>query len=149
MMKNLLKLSWSDKKLYACIFLLTGYYRRRILKTSFSDIAVNMGSLNQVNDSEANQNQIEVIMKYKIAIERVSRHTIWESKCLVKALVLQKLMTKHQINHTIYFGLAKNDQNEMIAHAWVKCGDVVVIGGQNSKSYSTIATFGSKVFESL
>ncbi|MFM7576818.1 MAG: lasso peptide biosynthesis protein [Microcystaceae cyanobacterium] len=45
------------------------------------------------------------------------------------------------MNSTLYFGAAFKTQNEMEAHAWVRCGQLFVTGGPGHKSFGTVAYF--------
>lgn len=144
--RQYLKLDKGEKKLYKTVYILTAYYRFRILYTPFSKLAEKMGKLNSDNLKALEYEQVDTAKLIKRAVQRISKHTIWESKCLVQALVGQKLMTRAGINHTLYLGLAKRDK-ETIAHAWLSCGEEVIIGGYDISQYSVIAKFGSDTFE--
>ncbi len=66
-------------------------------------------------------------------------HTIWESKCLVQALTAQRLLYKKGIESTLYLGVKKENE-QMIAHAWIRVGTLYVTGG-NGKDYVVVAKY--------
>ena len=72
----------------------------------------------------------------------VARRVPWESKCLVQAMVAQRLLRGYDMKSTLYLGVGRDeDENgKMIAHAWVRCGIYNVCGGTGEK-YAIVATF--------
>jgi len=80
----------------------------------------------------------------KVISQRVARVAVrapWESKCLVQAMVAQRLLRDSGIGSTLYLGVSrdKND-NRMVAHAWVRSGPFFVCGG-NGEGYAVVARF--------
>ncbi len=76
---------------------------------------------------------------YKVS--RISVNVPWESKCLVQAMTAQKLLRFYKIPSTLYLGVGRDSKdNSIIAHAWVRCGDIYVCGG-NGKEYAIVAKF--------
>lgn len=92
-------------------------------------------------ESSADECRENYILARKIVlhINRVSEHTPWESKCLVRALTAQKLFTKKKISSTLYLGI-KKDEEKMVAHAWIRTGGYYATGG-NGDGYSVVAKF--------
>ena len=50
-----------------------------------------------------------------------------------------KLLKEAGIHSTLYLGVGK-DEGKMIAHAWLRCGQMYVTGG-NGSSYAMVAKF--------
>ena len=72
-------------------------------------------------------------------VNRYCNQTVWESKCLVRALTAQKMLSKRNIHTTLYLGCARKD-GEMVAHAWLRCGEMYVTGG-NGEGYAVVDRF--------
>ena len=97
---------------------------------------------------ETDKNAIEDINKqhdiYFIAdkVARVANRVPWESKCLVQAMVAQRLLRGYGLSSTLYLGVGRDNRTggKMIAHAWVRCGTYYVCGG-NGENYGTVASF--------
>ena len=89
---------------------------------------------------EASRRDIHFVMD---RVARVARRVPWESKCLVQAMVAQRLLRGYGINSTLYLGVSrdKDDNNKMIAHAWVRSGPYSVCGG-TGEGYAVVAKFG-------
>ena len=43
---------------------------------------------------------------------------------------------------TVYLGLAKDDQEGLAAHAWIRSGDRILTGADAHDQFKVIATFG-------
>ena len=72
-------------------------------------------------------------------INHVCSHTPWESKCLVRALTAQRMLKKRGMMSTMYLGLAMENE-QMVAHAWIRCGDFYLTGGLGTK-YTIVSRF--------
>ena len=75
-------------------------------------------------------------------VARVARRVPWESKCLVQAMVAQRLLKAYRLQSTLYLGVGRNQEENgaMVAHAWVRCGTYAVCGG-NGEGYGIVASF--------
>ncbi len=141
--KNFLfKISMEDKLLFIEAFFLTGIMRFKILKKPFNKLKEEMGTYNNESREDIDLNDYKVAKKIRWIVTTISRHTPWESLCLVQALTVQKMLKKRNISTTIYLGVNKSD-NEMKAHAWIRCGQMYVTGG-NGTGYATVAKFSNE-----
>ena len=59
---------------------------------------------------------------------QVCNHTPWQSKCLVRAILTQHLLKQRNIPSTLYLGVNKNESGEMQAHAWLRFGEIIIMG---------------------
>lgn len=115
------------------------YYRLCILLISPKKLQKHWGE-------EGRESEIdEIDANYRVAahvsqiVNRYCNKTIWESKCLVRALTAQKMLSKHNIHTTLYLGCGTKD-GKMIAHAWLRCGKMYVTGG-NGEGYAIVDCF--------
>lgn len=76
------------------------------------------------------------------AIRVVSRY-MPGATCLVQALATQALLTRSGFFSRIQIGVAKDEQCRFKAHAWVVCGDRIVIGGTETDHYVPLAAWQS------
>jgi hypothetical protein len=74
------------------------------------------------------------------AIRRAAR-LITGSSCLEQALAAQALLTRHGYKPRLTIGVAK-DRAHFEAHAWVTCGDEVLIGGPGTGRYTALLNLG-------
>ena len=102
--------------------------------------------MGKVRTESLQEVDIEVIRKAKKvswAVTTAASYTPWESKCLVQALTAQKLLKGKGISTTIYLGVKKDKNNNMLAHAWIRCGSYYVTGGINREGYAVVAKFSN------
>ena len=80
--------------------------------------------------------------KVSRAVLCVCNNTKWESKCLVRALVAQKLLRKKNIHSTLYLGVRQDTDGKMLAHAWLRWGRYIVTGGnEDLGKYAVVSRF--------
>jgi hypothetical protein len=80
--------------------------------------------------------------KIEHAIRRASRYTLHSSKCYDQALSAKALLGQMGLPATIYFGLAKESENQLMAHAWVRCGESIISGKAGMERFTVVACFG-------
>jgi thymidylate synthase len=87
-----------------------------------------------------NNLQTEQINQVKKAITRC-RHLIWARKCLVESIAAKRMLNRRQIPATLYMGVAKNEKGKLIAHAWLRSGNIWVTGGRNRDKFTVVGVF--------
>ena len=139
--KTLLLLERQDKLLIIEAFLLTGIFRIVVLIIPFKKYKKYIGIYNEETPLEINKKEYRIIKRIAWAVNSVSKITPWESKCLVQALTAQRMLKRRKVISTIYFGLNKGTENNMQAHAWLRCGQIYVTGGHNKNGFKEVARF--------
>lgn len=76
------------------------------------------------------------------AVRAMSRHTPWQSHCLVQAIAAQRMLARRRIASTLYLGTARDRQGRMVAHAWLRSGLCYVTGAEERTMFATVAVFG-------
>ncbi|MDR1171095.1 MAG: lasso peptide biosynthesis B2 protein [Bacteroidales bacterium] len=82
----------------------------------------------------------EQVLQIKTAIARC-RHLVWGRKCLVESIAAKRMLNRRQIPATLYMGVAKNEKGKLIAHAWIRSGDIWVSGGRNRHKFTVVGIF--------
>lgn len=77
------------------------------------------------------------------SVNKLSQVTPWESKCLVRALTAQMILRMLNIPSTLYLGLAKDDSQQLIAHAWLRCGSLTITGAREREGFTRVAQFAT------
>jgi hypothetical protein len=75
------------------------------------------------------------------AILRVAERLPWQSSCLVRALAARLMLRRRRLPSTLQLGVRAGALTELSAHAWVKCGDVDVVGGESAAEFTPLASF--------
>jgi len=80
-------------------------------------------------------------------VKRVSANTPWQSKCLVQAIMTRSLLSCYEIPTVLHLGakLHHRDSTSIKAHAWVKVGTKVIIGGGGHRAFGIVSTFAPAI----
>ncbi len=90
---------------------------------------------------ELNAQEKNIIMKVNRAANRAFRESPWESKCYDKALTVKWMLGRRKIKSTIYFGVAKDNDQKMKAHAWLRSGNRIVTGREGMRQFTVVEYF--------
>jgi len=141
--KTFLNLKPSDKKLLMEAFINTALARILILVVKFNKLQKMIGEYKEESPYIVDEKQYPIITKIAWAINIVSHNTPWQSRCFVQAITAQRMLEKRNISSTVYFGVNKDKENNITAHAWTRCGNVIVTGNREKNAYTTVAWFSN------
>lgn len=142
-LRKFVNLNWQDKALAIEAYFLSGIIRLSILAIPFKRLRNHLGVHNVESPYQISSGEYEAVKKVSWAIKRVYRYTPWESKCLVQAMTAQKMLERRNICSTIYLGVNRDDSNTMTAHAWLRCGEIIVTGGYGKLMYKGVTKFSN------
>jgi len=143
--RKIFRLSWNEKTLLLEALILTGIIRFAILFIPFNKLATHIGKHKEESSKEVNDFEKIIVNRIGWAVSVVSTRTPWESKCLVKALTAQIMLTKRKVSSTVYLGVRKDEGYKLIAHAWLRSGIDIITGGEVSSSFTQVAKFANNV----
>ena len=121
------------------IVIYSGYFRLFLLLFSVEHLIKHMGNLGEESPLNDTNENYRYALRVSRMVNRMCDKTIWESKCLVRALTAQKLLKKKGIESTIYLG-CKMINDKLEAHAWLRCGVLYITGG-DGKEFTQVAKF--------
>jgi hypothetical protein len=117
----------------------------RVMKAvPFSRVAPFLGSRTAETPKVHNPSDENAIHQISQAVRVMSRHTVWESQCLVRAIAAKKMLKRRGIESTLYLGTARDEKGNMIAHAWLRCGSSYVTGAEEMRLFTMVAAFGQE-----
>lgn len=87
--------------------------------------------------------ELQLLRTVSRAVHAMSRFTWWESQCLVKAIAAMKMLERRGIPSTLYLGSARNNEGQMVAHAWLRSGSYIVTGKEGHEKYTVVGIFGN------
>ena len=140
-LKTFLKMPWKQKLLIPQIFVLMEYYRFRVHKRPFAELAPKIGTLGYETPVESSPRNAWLVHEL---MESMMRRIEWKDSCLIRALTAKKLLNRMGERCTLYMGVQKRDGNAMKAHAWLRCGKLIVTGGESKAGFTVTAVFGDK-----
>ena len=143
-MKNLIKFLKKpapEQALYVEATFWLGLSRLAILTVPFRWIAPCLGTHmagSDENDLAAGRESVRSVSR---AIRTMSRHLPWECKCLAQAISGKIMLRRRRIPSTLYLGVAKKEDGDLNAHAWLRAGDVILLGGGGLERFGVVSTF--------
>ncbi len=118
----------------------------RLLKSiPFSKIAPSFGEQMEETSFYVKESHKKGLGQVSRAIEIMSRNTIWESMCLVKAIAAMKMLERRGIESTLYLGTAKDKAGKMIAHAWLRSGPFFITGAEEKDDFVVVGKFARNI----
>lgn len=120
-------------------------WARLLLLIPFSKVAPSLGAQMEETTNTMNQMNTATLSKVHDAIQIMSRHTFWESKCLVKAIAALKMLEKRRIESTLYLGTGRDESGKMVAHAWLRSGPYYITGADGMERYAVVGKFAKYI----
>lgn len=146
-LKTFLKLDQKKKLMLIEAFLFLGW--ARILKIlPFSKVAPSLGFLMKETSKKYHESNEDQIKNISNAIHIMSKYTLWESQCLVKAFAGMKMLEKRGIDSTLYLGTARDEKGKMIAHAWLRSGHLYISGAEGMENFTVVTMFAKRASRS-
>ena len=62
-------------------------------------------------------------------------------KCFEEAIAGKKVLINYDIKATLYLGVAKEGEQNLKAHAWLKSGEVFVTGERGYSNYTVVGFY--------
>jgi hypothetical protein len=134
------------KLLFLEAFIYLGW-ARLVICLPFSKIAPSLGACMHETSYTLSQTNKALLDHVSHAISVVSRHTFWESKCLVRAIAGMKMLERRHIESTLYLGTCKDETGKMIAHAWLRSGPCYITGADVMDGFTVVGKFAKTISE--
>jgi hypothetical protein len=123
-------------------YLLLGW--ARLLKlVPFSKLANKLGDKKNESPFEYIDDHRKILKQISQIIHLASRYTFWESECLVKAIAARKMLDRRGITSTLYLGVGRVENAELVAHAWLRSGPFYVTGSEGMERFTVVARFSN------
>ena len=71
----------------------------------------------------------------------------WESACLAQAIAGKFMYERRGVPTQLYLGTRKDEQGELVAHAWLRVANTIVLGGRAHGTFTVLAAFGESPAE--
>ena len=138
-------LSWGDRWLLVEAAAWLGGARLAIRVLPFRCIAPHLGVAGTETSGVDDPDTFERVGRIGWALRTTSRHTPWESACLVQGVAGKGMLGVRGIASTLYLGVELDGDGEerMSAHAWLRCGTMVLTGANDRHRFKIVATFGT------
>lgn len=87
---------------------------------------------------ESDASNTELINRIGRAVAVAANNVPWRSDCFPQTIAARKLLQREGIASTIHFGVERAGGSDLIGHAWLTCGDIVVTGGSELHRYTEL-----------
>jgi hypothetical protein len=119
-----------------------GVFRIAILTLPFRVLATRLGEQGKESSvAPLNDTQMREAIMVSRAVQTMSRNLPWDCKCLVQAAAGKTMLRRRYIPATLYLALAKDEDQKLIAHAWLRSGDLIVTGKAGMENYTVVSVF--------
>ena len=119
---------------------LTAFYRAQMLIVPSKKLEKQWGEKGVESPENETRQNYRYAYSVSLDVNRIADKTPWESKCLVRALTARFLLRHKKIKSTLYLGVGKDENGKMVAHSWIRCGEMYVTGGDGS-GFAIVARF--------
>lgn len=92
-------------------------------------------------DQTLTQKDIQSLNRIRHNVRRGNKLLFRSSKCFALSLTLKKMLQIRGYPSTLYLGVKKNKDKNLLAHAWVKYGNWVLYGGREADKHYTQLIF--------
>jgi len=142
-LRKLRSRTWVERGLLLEALFLLGLMRVAILLFPFQRVARWL----KLEPNETQTSQVsgtwEVSDRIGWAVRASAARAPWQSACLVQALAGMVMLKRRKLPAALILAVTKNGvvQEGFAAHAWLRCGEVVLTGEEGHEHYKVITTF--------
>jgi hypothetical protein len=142
-LEKFLALPGEEKRLFLEAWVTLGVMRAAILTVSFKRLTRSLDHSLQGRETQfPNEEEKKRAAMIGRAIIRAAAHTPWESACLAQALTARRMLQRRGIPGVFFLGVSKEgSEREMNAHAWSRCGEISVTGGEGEGRFVVLSVF--------
>lgn len=135
--------SSTEKLLLLEAFVLLGMARLLVLTIPFRWLARTVGEHMQESQQQESADNLQRARLIGQAVCSAAGNTPWESVCLPQAVTGMWMLKLRGITGTLYLGVAKTETEpeQLSAHAWLRCGDLILTGASGHKQFTVVSTF--------
>ena len=134
------RLDGADKWLLIRATTWLGVARLRLAFTSFQQLSERLS-----NDSPDNRvdPDPEFLRRVGFSVRAAANNVPWRSDCFPQAIAARMLLKRRGHASTIHLGVEKSGGGGIAGHAWLTCGDEVVVGGEDVDRYTEMHCFNA------
>lgn len=137
-------LSSEEKFLFLEASIVLGFMQASVLLVSFKRLTRSLQhSKDKIKPNTLTELQLHTAGLVSKVIMQAANNVPWENTCLAQALTAQKMLNKRNIPGVFYLGAMKKNAvgEELEAHAWSQCGDVVITGERGHEAFTVFSVF--------
>ena len=142
LIKKFIRLSPNQHLMLMEAFVGLFFSKLALLIFPLKKIAPRLGILNQELNKSITTLQAKKAEEIRLSVARVARFLPWRSVCMDQATTGLMMLSRRKIPASLCLGVKKDpQQNKLLAHAWILCGNRILIGGKQSRGFKLVSTF--------
>ena len=99
--------------------------------------------LSATSDSTQIEPDQDLLQKITYAVSAAANNVPWRSDCFPQTIATRMLLKRVGYASTIHFGVERGGEDAIAGHAWLTCGETIVIGGEKVGRYVEMHRFGA------
>lgn len=144
-MRSFSRRSRFEQAWFLPVWLLLGLSRLLILIVPFRNVAPHLGSHSGVFPwvpvvTAHQESRARAISR---TVQMAAKYTPWVSNCFPQAIAARLLLGLYRIPYCLFFGVGRENDEGMLAHAWIISGRIRVCGGESFGRYTVVGCFAS------
>jgi len=81
------------------------------------------------------------IEQLRWAVSAFSRNSPIRLVCFPQAIAMHAMLRRRHLTSEILYGVARTQEGNLLAHAWLRCVDRIWLGGEVSSEFTVLATW--------
>jgi hypothetical protein len=83
-----------------------------------------------------------LLLAVRTAVSTAARNVPWNAVCLPQAMAAKAMLARRGCGSSFHLGAGFNGKGQLIAHAWLVAGGMIVVGAAGIGSVTPLARFG-------
>jgi hypothetical protein len=75
------------------------------------------------------------------AVAAFSRNSPIRLVCFPQAIAMHAMLRRRHLTSEILYGVARTQEGNLLAHAWLRCADYIWLGGEVSAEFTVLDTW--------
>jgi hypothetical protein len=143
-LRKFFRRSWRDRLLLIEAALWLGLAWLAIAALPFRWLAPYLGQQQWESPTMDVPDPHEYVQRISRAVLTMSEHAPWQSTCLPQAIAAKMMLQRRGICSTLYLGVAKDSEEGLVAHAWLRSGATILTGEPGWERFTVVSTFAEK-----
>lgn len=138
-LRRLRRLSWPQRLLLAEALAALAMASLAIKLLPFRSVVRMASALDRPVEDRTQRERL--VRDGRWAVEAVARRVPWKAVCFQRGLALHVVLRRRGVPSILHYGVAKTTEKGLAAHVWLTADGTTIIGGEEAKAYTCLATF--------
>ena len=141
--RRFVDLPGADKSLFCRAVIELAIARVQLANLSFERLAARLsGDAATIDELHENVRPDPGLpLRIAFAVRAAAANLPWHPNCFPQAIAARALLKRHGFAPRIHLGVERIGDDALAGHAWLSCGDTIVLGGEDLGRYTEIHRF--------